>query len=95
MLVTGVKRDSRLLSRVSAGPGCRVTVLDVSHERNRGDVARLLAAGAALRDLRPPFAGELPNHPRFHAYHDTRPAGRPSVLVGPSLRGVHGGVAGA
>lgn len=87
MLVTGVKRDIRLLSRVSAGPGCRVTVLDVSHERNRGDVARLLAAGAALRYFDHHFAGELPNHPRFRAYIDTAPDVCTSVLVDRYLRG--------
>ncbi|MBM5645975.1 acetyltransferase [Burkholderia pseudomallei] len=91
MLVTGVKRDIRLLSRVSAGPGCRVTVLDVSHERNRGDVARLLAAGAALRYFDHHFAGELPNHPRFHAYIDTAPDVCTSVLVDRYLRGRHAG----
>ncbi|AHI65696.1 DHH family phosphoesterase [Burkholderia thailandensis] len=90
-LVTGVKRDIQLLSRVSAGPGCRVTVLDVSHDRNRGDVARILAAGAALRYFDHHFAGELPNHPRFHAYIDTAPDVCTSVLVDRYLHGRHAG----
>ncbi|AIO66166.1 DHH family phosphoesterase [Burkholderia oklahomensis] len=88
-LVTGVKRDIQLLARVSAGPGCRVTVLDVSHDRNRDDVARILAAGAALRYFDHHFAGELPNHPRFHAYIDTAPDVCTSVLVNRYQHGRH------
>ena len=36
-LTSGVKRDIGLLRWVSAGPGERVTVLDISHTQNRAD----------------------------------------------------------
>ncbi|HBQ39206.1 MAG TPA: acetyltransferase, partial [Halieaceae bacterium] len=35
VLVTGVKRDIALLQQVEAGPGDRVTVLDISLDKNR------------------------------------------------------------
>lgn len=42
-LVTGVKRDIELLEQVEAGAEDRLTVLDVSFDKNRRGVARLLA----------------------------------------------------
>jgi hypothetical protein len=41
-LVTGVKRDIELLKRVKAGTGDLVTVLDISLDRNRSALLRLL-----------------------------------------------------
>ena len=45
-LVTGVKRDIDLLEKVNAAAGDRITVLDVSLDKNRGALDRALAAGA-------------------------------------------------
>ncbi|NIP17364.1 MAG: acetyltransferase, partial [Xanthomonadales bacterium] len=42
-LVTGVKRDISLLQRVDAGPGDRVTVLDISMDKNQSALKDLLA----------------------------------------------------
>ena len=42
-LVTGVKRDINLLERVQAGSGSRVTVLDVSLDKNRQGLERILS----------------------------------------------------
>ena len=36
-LVTGVKRDISLLKQVDAEPGDRITVLDISMDKNRND----------------------------------------------------------
>ncbi|WP_407924043.1 acetyltransferase [Burkholderia ubonensis] len=80
-LVTGVKRDIQLLSRVEAGPDCRVTVLDLSHDRNRADVERLLSAGATVRYFDHHYAGDLPAHPRFESHIDTAPDVCTSTLV--------------
>ena len=44
-LVTGVKRDIKLLRRVHAAAGDQVTVLDISLDQNRDDLLRLLDAG--------------------------------------------------
>lgn len=59
-LVTGVKRDIELLAHVEAASGDRVTVLDVSLDKNRDGVVRLLAAGADVFYVDHHFAGEIP-----------------------------------
>lgn len=86
-LVTGVKRDIALLERVTAGEGDRVTVLDVSLERNRAALARLLEAGAEVRYFDHHHAGEIPSHPRLHAAIDTAPGICTSMLVDRYLGG--------
>lgn len=70
-LVTGVKRDIQLLAHVEAAPGGRVTALDISHDKNRDDVLRLLNAGVTVRYFDHHFAGELPVHPRFDPHIET------------------------
>lgn len=60
-LVTGVKRDIELLDQVEARAGDRVTVLDVSLDKNREGVVRLLAAGAEVFYVDHHFAGVIPN----------------------------------
>lgn len=68
-LVTGLKHEVTLLDRVRAGPGDQVTVLDISLERNRAALARLLEAGAEVRYF-DHHVGEPPRHPRLHAVLD-------------------------
>jgi hypothetical protein len=86
-LVSGVKRDIGLLQRVQAGHGERVTVLDIAHEQNRADVARLLGAGARVRYFDHHFAGELPEHPAFESFIDTAADVCTSLLVDRFLKG--------
>lgn len=88
-LVTGVKRDVRLLARVDARAGDRVTVLDVSHDQNRDAVARLLRDGVAIRYFDHHFAGALPDDPRFDAHIDTAADVCTSALVNRYLGGRH------
>ncbi|AYF90593.1 acetyltransferase [Pseudomonas sp. JS3066] len=86
-LVSGVKRDIRLLDRVPPSPGGRVTVLDISHEQNRADVLRLLGAGARIRYFDHHFAGELPAHPAFESFIDTATDVCTGLLVNRFLAG--------
>lgn len=88
-LVTGVKRDVRLLARIDARAGDRITVLDVSHDQNRDAVARLLRDGVAVRYFDHHFAGELPDDPRFDAHIDTAADVCTSELVNRHLGGRH------
>jgi len=88
-LVSGVKRDIELLRRVQAGPGERVTVLDVAHEQNREATRRLLDAGARVRYFDHHFAGELPRHPAFESFIDTAGQVCTSLLVNTWLDGRH------
>lgn len=71
MLVTGVKRDINLLKRVDARTGDSATVLDISLDKNRDDLHRLLQAGVAVSYFDHHFAGEIPESPDLTARIDT------------------------
>ena len=86
-LITGVKREIRLLERVPAGAGDRVTVLDISLDKNREDLRRLLDAGAEVHYFDHHFAGEIPAHPRLTAVIDPSPTICTSLLVDARLDG--------
>src|SRR5690554_3296856 len=62
-LVIGVKRDINLLARVPEGEAAQVTVLDVSLDKNREDLQRLLKAGAEVFYCDHHFAGDIPESP--------------------------------
>jgi len=86
-LVTGVKRDVRLLDRVSAAAGDELTVLDISLKANAGGVARLLGAGARLRYFDHHAPGEIPRHANLKAFIDVAPDTCTSLIVDRYLNG--------
>lgn len=86
-LVTGVKRDIALLQRVEAGEGDQVTVLDISLDKNRDDLVRLLGHGARVRYFDHHYAGEIPDHPGLEAIIDTDANVCTSLLVDAWLGG--------
>jgi len=86
-LVTGVKRDINLLERVNASAGSRVTVLDVSLDKNRAGLERALAAGAEVFYCDHHFAGDIPASERLHAVINTAPDVCTSILVNEYLDG--------
>lgn len=88
-LITGVKRDNRLLGRVRARAGDRVTVLDISLGQNRTDLLRLLEDGVAVRYFDHHFAGEIPQHALLQAFIDTAADVCTSVIVDRYLGGAH------
>ncbi len=85
-LVTGVKRDIALLQRVRAQEGDRVTVLDISFDKNRHDVLRLLGEGAHIRYFDHHFAGDVPEDALLEAHIDTSADTCTSLLVSTSLQ---------
>jgi len=87
VLVTGVKRDVRLLDRVNAAVGDELTVLDISLRTNAADLRRLLAAGARCRYFDHHAAGEIPRHPNLKALIDTAPDTCTSLIVDRYLEG--------
>ena len=71
VLVTGVKRDINLLCRVAAQTGDTVTVLDISLDKNRTDLLRLVDAKVDTIYFDHHFAGDIPDSNHLAAYIDT------------------------
>lgn len=88
-LITGVKRDIKLLDRVTAASGDAITVLDVSLDTNRDSLMCLLGAGAAVRYFDHHYAGEIPNSPLLQCHIDTAADVCTSILVDRHLGGRH------
>ena len=86
-LVTGVKRDIELVARAAAGDGDRLTVLDLSFDKNRAAVLAALDAGAEVFYVDHHFAGEIPDHPRLRTRIDTSAETCTSLLVDRHVEG--------
>lgn len=89
VLVTGVKREIGLLARVDAVAGDRVTVLDVSLDKNRDALVRLLSLGVKIRYFDHHFPGDIPEHAGLEAHIETLPDKGTSLLVDEYLGGAH------
>jgi len=88
-LVTGRKRDIKLLDRVTAGEGDHVTVLDISMRSNADDLRRILDAGASVFYADHHNAGDTPDHPNLQAVIDTSPEMCTAILVDECLEGAY------
>ena len=87
-LITGVKRDINLLERVTASQGDMVTVLDVSMDKNRQGLERVLKAGAEVYYCDHHFAGDEPiTHRKLTTNINTTPDVCTSLLINQSLKG--------
>ena len=86
-LVSGVKRDIALLDRVEATAGDQVTVLDVSLDKNRDGLTRILGAGADVFYVDHHFAGDIPDHPQLSTKINTAADVCTSLLVNGHLQG--------
>lgn len=88
VLITGVKRDVALAGKVPADEPAKVTILDISLDKNRGAVDGLLAAGCSVFYVDHHFPGDkLPRVPDFTALIDTQPTTCTSLLVDQHLGG--------
>lgn len=88
-LITGVKRDIRLLTRVQEVSGCSLTVFDVSLDSNRQALLRLLQQSNTIRYFDHHFAGTLPDSPALLPHIDTSPETCTSLIVDTHLKGKH------
>ena len=88
-LVTGVKRDINLLKRVTAKPGDTVTVLDISLDKNREDLERLLANDVSVSYFDHHFAGDIPDSANLKTHIDTAGDVCTGLLVNRSLNNAH------
>ena len=80
-LITGVKRDIALLSQVEAKAGDRITVLDISMQKNQADLQRVLAAGAEVFYADHHKAGDIPKHANLDAHIDLRPTACTALII--------------
>ncbi len=86
-LVTGIKRDIKLLDEVKVQKGDEITVLDVSFDKNRPSVERLLEEGASIFYVDHHLAGEIPNHKNLKTLIDTDANTCTSLLINDYLEG--------
>ncbi len=88
-LVTGRKRDIKLLSRVDAKQDDKVTVLDISMRSNLSDLERVLKDGASVLYFDHHNAGDGLEHPKLEAHINTAAEICTAVLVDQYLKGAH------
>lgn len=80
-LITGVKRDIALLQKVEASSGDQITVLDISLDRNRSDLDRLISVGAHITYFDHHYAGQIPQSSYLNTVIDESPDTCTSLLV--------------
>jgi hypothetical protein len=59
--ISGLKRDINLLQRIAVEPGDKITVLDVSLDKNRDALVDALATGASVFYADHHYPGEIPD----------------------------------
>ncbi|NCF18041.1 MAG: DHH family phosphoesterase [Haliea sp.] len=88
-LVTGVKRDINLLGKIEPGTGDRVTVLDVSMDKNQAGLQQALESGAEVFYVDHHFPGDIPEHPGLTAIINEAPDVCTAALVNGHLQGAY------
>lgn len=88
-LITGVKRDINLLDKVDATRGDRITVLDVSMDKNKVPLEKALDAGATVFYVDHHKPGDIPEHSNLTAIINESPEVCTAALVNGHLKGAH------
>lgn len=88
-LITGIKRDIALLDRVEAQSDDQVTVLDVSLDKNRGHLERILDAGADVFYVDHHFSGDIPNSSSLKTLINEASDVCTSLLINQHLKGAY------
>ena len=86
-LITGLKRDIALLQQVPCVAASEVLVCDLSVQRNRPALDRLLEGGAQVRWFDHHWSGPVPAHQRLDAHLDFSNEVCTSLLVDRYLGG--------
>lgn len=81
VLITGVKRDPKLLPRIAARPGDSVTVLDIPVGANLDAMLKLLEIGVSIEYFDHHHAPQPPEHPLLRLKLDSGPTMCTSLLV--------------
>ncbi|MEM7564636.1 MAG: DHH family phosphoesterase [Pseudomonadota bacterium] len=90
-LISGLKRDIDLLSRIDAQPGDKITVLDISLDKNREALIKTLDAGASVFYADHHFAGEIPDSQLLECHIDVAATTCTSLIVNNCLGGAQPG----
>jgi oligoribonuclease NrnB/cAMP/cGMP phosphodiesterase (DHH superfamily) len=88
-LVTGVKREIDLLNRVYPEADDRITVLDISLDKNREGLNRALDVGAQVFYVDHHFSGAVPASASLKSLINEAPDVCTSVLINHYLRGAY------
>ena len=88
-LVTGVKRDIDLLKKIDVSAGDRITVLDISMDKNSTALANALKNGASVTYVDHHFPGDIPKHDKLDATIDTAAEVCTGLLINRRLKGLH------
>lgn len=88
-LITGVKRDINLLDKVNAAAGDRITVLDVSMDKNKDALKAALEAGAEVFYVDHHKPGDIPGSDRLTALINEGPDVCTAALVNDHLDGAY------
>ncbi|ETN92618.1 hypothetical protein U062_00494 [Gammaproteobacteria bacterium MOLA455] len=88
-LITGVKREIDLLNRVYPEADDRITVLDISLDKNREGLNRALDVGAQVFYVDHHFAGSVPASASLKSLINEAPDVCTSVLINHYLRGAY------
>ncbi|QHE78472.1 hypothetical protein F9Z44_15625 [Hydrogenophaga sp. PBL-H3] len=86
-LITGLKRDIALLQRVPSTGASEVLVCDLSMQRNRAALDRLLDSGAHVRWFDHHWSGDVPVHEGLQAHLDFSSTVCTSLLMDRHLGG--------
>ena len=84
-LITGVKRDINLLSKVTVKSGDSLTVLDVSLDKNRDGLVSALDAGAEVFYVDHHYAGDIPESEKLTTIINPAPDVCTALLVNQHL----------
>jgi hypothetical protein len=88
-LITGVKRDIKLLSRVKAQAGDDITVLDVSMAKNTAALQQALDAGAQVFYADHHQAGDIPQSDNLEAHINTASNICTALIINGYLKGAY------
>ena len=86
-LITGVKRNIRLLDQISTVENSTITVLDVSLDSNRQSLLKLLQAKNTITYIDHHFAGDIPPSQDLTTHLDPAPTTCTALIVDKLLHG--------
>ena len=86
-LITGVKRDIKLLSKISTAQDSSITVFDISFNTNRDPLLALLDQNNSVTYIDHHFAGNIPDTSQLITHIDPSPTVCTSLIVDKLLDG--------